>query len=106
QASHARYQRLNLARVPGREEKAGGTTAPLLRCAVPCIAIFLLQSAQSQGAVDGRAHSGLGLQVQARDVPSFQTRISGATDFPRMYDSRVGVRRSCAQIDRGLTFEG
>src|SRR5262245_44009370 len=114
----------------------------------------ILKWAKSQGAVVGFAHSGLGLQVRDRNIPSFEmpafdsiganeyivdvthpntidfistvntpavselsiwyhtlnvgfrTRISGETDFPCVYDSRVGVGRTYAQIDEGLTFEG
>jgi hypothetical protein len=35
----------------------------------------------------------------------FRTRISGETDFPCIYDSRVGIGRTYAQIDGGLTFD-
>lgn len=114
----------------------------------------ILKWAKSQGAVVGFAHSGWGLQVQDRAVPSFEmpafdgiganeyivdvthpntvdfistvdtptvaelsiwyhtlnvgfrTRISGETDFPCIYDSRVGIGRTYAQIDGGLTFTG
>src|SRR5438105_15032140 len=34
----------------------------------------------------------------------FRTRISGETDFPCIYDGRVGIGRTYAQIDGGLTF--
>jgi len=112
----------------------------------------ILEWAKSQGAVVGFAHSGWGLQVQDRAVPSFEmpafdgiganeyivdvthpnavdfistidtptvaelsiwyhtlnvgfrTRIAGETDFPCIYDSRVGIGRTYAQIDGGLTF--
>ena len=112
----------------------------------------ILEWAKSQGAVVGFAHSGWGLQVQDRAVPSFEmpafdgiganeyivdvthpnavdfistvdtptvaelsiwyhtlnvgfrTRISGETDFPCIYDSRVGIGRPYAQIGGGLTF--
>jgi len=112
----------------------------------------ILKWAKSQGAVVGFAHSGWGLQVQDRDVPSFEmpafdgiganeyivdvthpnavdfistvdtptvaelsiwyhtlnvgfrTRISGETDFPCIYDNRVGIGRTYAHIDGGLTF--
>jgi hypothetical protein len=114
----------------------------------------ILKWAKSQGAVVGFAHSGFGLQVQDRELPSyemppfdgiganefivdvthpnavdfistvntpsvwelsiwyhtlnvgFRTRISGETDFPCVYDSRVGLGRTYAQIDRGLSFQG
>ena len=36
----------------------------------------------------------------------FRTRISGETDFPCIYDGRVGIGRTYAQIDGGLTFDG
>jgi len=112
----------------------------------------ILKWAKSQGAVAGFAHSGFGLQVQDRAVPSFEmpafdgiganeyivdvthpnavdfistvdtptvaelsiwyhtlnvgfrTRIAGETDFPCIYDGRVGIGRTYAQIEGGLTF--
>jgi hypothetical protein len=112
----------------------------------------ILKWAKSQGAIVGFAHSGWGLQVQDRAVPSFEmpafdgiganeyivdvthpnavdfistvdtptvaelsiwyhtlnvgfrTRIGGETDFPCIYDGRVGIGRTYAQIDGGLTF--
>ena len=36
----------------------------------------------------------------------FRPRISGETDFPCIYDGRVGIGRTYAQIDGGLTFAG
>jgi len=114
----------------------------------------ILTWAKSQGAVVGFAHSGFGLQVQDRELPSyemppfdgiganeyivdvthpnsvdfissvntpsvwelsiwyhtlnvgFRTRISGETDFPCVYDSRVGLGRTYAQVDRALSFQG
>jgi hypothetical protein len=36
----------------------------------------------------------------------FRTRISGETDFPCIYDGRVGIGRTYARIDGGLTFPG
>jgi len=114
----------------------------------------ILTWAKSQGAVVGFAHSGFGLQVQDRELPSyemppfdgiganeyivdvthpnsvdfmstvntpsvwelsiwyhtlnvgFRTRISGETDFPCVYDSRVGLGRTYAQIDRPMSFQG
>src|SRR5262249_20770287 len=114
----------------------------------------ILRWAKSQGAVAGFAHSGWGLQVQDREIPSFamppfdgiganefivdvtqpntvdfistvdtpsvaelsiwyhtlnvgfRTRISGETDFPCIYDGRVGIGRTYAQMDSGLTFRG
>jgi len=35
----------------------------------------------------------------------FRTRISGETDFPCIYDNRVGMGRTYSKIDGGLTFE-
>ena len=114
----------------------------------------ILKWAKSQGAVVGFAHSGWGLQVQDRAIPSFEmpafdgiganeyivdvthpntvdfistidtptvaelsiwyhtlnvgfrTRIAGETDFPCIYDSRVGIGRTYSKIDGGLTFSG
>jgi hypothetical protein len=114
----------------------------------------ILKWAKSQGAVVGFAHSGFGLQVQDRELPSyemppfdgiganeyivdvthpnavdfistvntpsvwelsiwyhtlnvgFRTRISGETDFPCVYDSRVGLGRTYARVDGGLSFGG
>jgi hypothetical protein len=36
----------------------------------------------------------------------FRTRISGETDFPCIYDGRVGIGRTYAQVDGGLSFAG
>ncbi|HLJ12945.1 MAG TPA: CehA/McbA family metallohydrolase [Bryobacteraceae bacterium] len=36
----------------------------------------------------------------------FRTRISGETDFPCIYDNRVGLGRSYVKIDGGLSFTG
>ncbi|MFN8009427.1 MAG: CehA/McbA family metallohydrolase [Terriglobia bacterium] len=36
----------------------------------------------------------------------FRTRISGETDFPCIYDSRVGEGREYAKVDGTLTYEG
>ena len=114
----------------------------------------ILKWAKAQGAVVGFAHSGWGLQVQDRAVPSFEmpafdgiganefivdvthpgtidfistvdtpavselsiwyhtlnvgfrTRISGETDFPCIYDSRVGLGRTYAHVERGLSYRG
>jgi hypothetical protein len=114
----------------------------------------ILKWAKSQGAVVGFAHSGFGLQVQDRELPSyemppfdgiganeyivdvthpnavdfistvntpsvwelsiwyhtlnvgFRTRISGETDFPCVYDSRVGIGRTYARVEGGLSFGG
>ena len=114
----------------------------------------ILTWAKAQGAVVGFAHSGWGLLVQDRNIPSFEmpafdgiganeyivdvthpdavdfissvdtpsvaelsiwyhtlnvgfrTRISGETDFPCIYDGRVGIGRTYAQIDGGLAFDG
>jgi hypothetical protein len=113
----------------------------------------ILKWAKSQRAVAGFAHSGFGLAVQDRELPSFEippfdgiganeyvvdvthpgtvdfistvntpppwelsiwyhtlnvgfrTRISGETDFPCVYDGRVGLGRTYTRIDGGLTFE-
>jgi len=103
--------------------------------------------AKSQGAVTGFAHSGWGLEVMSKDLPSydmpgfdgiganeyivdvthpglvdfisavdtpyvwelsiwyhalnvgFRTRIAGETDFPCIYDQRVGIGRSYTKLD-------
>jgi len=34
----------------------------------------------------------------------FQTRISGETDFPCIYDGRVGIGRTYAKLDHGLSY--
>jgi hypothetical protein len=113
----------------------------------------ILRWAKSQRAVVGFAHSGFGLEVQDRELPSFEmppfdgiganeyivdithpdavdfistvntppvwelsiwyhtlnvgfrTRISGETDFPCVYDGRVGLGRTYARIGGNLTFE-
>jgi hypothetical protein len=112
----------------------------------------ILKWGKSQGAVVGFAHSGWGLQVQDRSIPSvempafdgiganefivdvthpnsvdfistidtpsvaelsiwyhtlnvgFRTRIAGETDFPCIYDGRVGIGRTYARIDGALTY--
>ncbi len=112
----------------------------------------ILKWGRSQGAVVGFAHSGWGLQVQDRSIPSFEmpafdgiganefivdvthpnsvdfistidtpsvaelsiwyhtlnvgfrTRIAGETDFPCIYDGRVGIGRTYARIDGALTY--
>ena len=109
--------------------------------------------AKSQGAVVGFAHSGWGLQVSGKELPSyempsfdgiganeyivdvthpdsvdfisavdtpyvwelniwyhtlnvgFRTRIAGETDFPCIYDGKVGLGRTYAKLD-GLTYTG
>ncbi len=114
----------------------------------------ILRWAKSQGAVVGFAHSGWGLQVTSRDLPSYQmpgfdgiganeyivdvthpntvdfissvdtpyawelniwyhalnvgfrTRIAGETDFPCIYDGRVGIGRTYAKVDGALTYSG
>jgi len=108
--------------------------------------------AKSRGAVVGFAHSGWGLQVTGKDLPSyempgfdgiganeyivdvthpdtvdfisavdtpyiwelniwyhtlnvgFRTRIAGETDFPCIYDGRVGIGRTYAKVDGPLTY--
>jgi hypothetical protein len=110
--------------------------------------------AKSQGAIVGFAHSGWGLQVSGKELPSYQmpgfdgiganeyimdvthpdavdfisavdtpyvwelniwyhtlnvgfrTRISGETDFPCIYDGKVGLGRTYAKVDDMLTYEG
>lgn len=112
----------------------------------------IFQWAKSQGAIVGFAHSGWGLQVASRDLPSyempgfdgiganeyivdvthpnavdfissvdtpyvwelniwyhtlnigFRTRIAGETDFPCIYDGRVGIGRTYAKIDGPLSY--
>jgi hypothetical protein len=36
----------------------------------------------------------------------FRTRISGETDFPCIYDGKVGLGRTYAKLDEALTYEG
>ncbi len=36
----------------------------------------------------------------------FRTRISGETDFPCIFDERIGMARSYAKVDGNLTFDG
>jgi hypothetical protein len=108
--------------------------------------------AKSQGAIVGFAHSGWGLQVMDKELPSYQmpgfdgiganeyivdvthpntvdfissvdtpyvwelsiwyhtlnvgfrTRISGETDFPCIYDGRVGIGRTYAKLDGPLSY--
>ena len=112
----------------------------------------ILRWAKAQGAIAGFAHSGWGLQVSGKDLPSyevpgfdgiganeyivdvthpdtvdfissvdtpyvwelniwyhtlnvgFRTRIGGETDFPCIYDGRVGIGRSYAKVDGPLTY--
>ena len=119
----------------------------------PSWTLPILQWAKKQGAVTGYAHSGWGLQIAARDLPSdevpafdgiganefivavthpetvdfistvdtpwpwelniwyhalnvgFRTRISGETDFPCIYDDRVGLGRTYAKLQR-LSYRG
>jgi hypothetical protein len=107
----------------------------------------ILRWAKSQGAVVGFAHSGWGLQVSGKELPTlempgfdgiganeyivdvthpgtvdfisavdtpyvwelniwyhtlnvgFRTRIAGETDFPCIYDGRVGMGRTYSKID-------
>jgi hypothetical protein len=118
----------------------------------PSWTVPVLRWAKQQGATTGYAHSGWGLQIADRHLPSdevpafdgiganeyiaavtepglvdfisavdtpwpwelniwyhalnagFRTRISGETDFPCIYDDRVGLGRTYAHMDR-LTFE-
>jgi hypothetical protein len=108
--------------------------------------------AKSQGAIVGFAHSGWGLQVTSKDLPTFEmpgfdgiganeyivdvthpntvdfissvdtpyawelniwyhtlnvgfrTRIAGETDFPCIYDGRVGIGRTYAKVDGPLSY--
>jgi len=108
--------------------------------------------AKSQGAITGFAHSGWGLQVMTKDLPTyempgfdgiganeyivdvtdpglvdfisavdtpyvwelniwyhtlnvgFRTRIAGETDFPCIYDGRVGIGRTYAKLDGELSY--
>ncbi|HEY1342324.1 MAG TPA: CehA/McbA family metallohydrolase, partial [Bryobacteraceae bacterium] len=110
--------------------------------------------AKSQGAVVGFAHSGWGLQVGGKELPTlempgfdgiganeyivdvthpdtvdfisavdtpyvwelniwyhtlnvgFRTRIAGETDFPCIYDGKVGLGRTYAKIDGALSYLG
>ncbi len=119
----------------------------------PTWTLPVLQWARRQGAVTGYAHSGWGLQIRDREIPSpevpafdgiganeyivtvthpdavdfistvdtpwpwelniwyhtlnlgFRTRISGETDFPCIYDDRVGLGRTYTKLDR-LTYRG
>ena len=114
----------------------------------------ILRWAKSQGAVVGFAHSGWGLQVSGKELPSlempgfdgiganeyivdvthpntvdfisavdtpyvwelniwyhtlnvgFRTRIAGETDFPCIYDGRVGMGRTYAKIDGPMSYLG
>src|SRR6185295_16806705 len=36
----------------------------------------------------------------------FRTRISGETDFPCIYDGRVGIGRTYAKVDGALSYSG
>jgi hypothetical protein len=36
----------------------------------------------------------------------FRTRISGETDFPCIYDGKVGLGRTYAKLDQAMTYEG
>jgi hypothetical protein len=110
--------------------------------------------AKQQGAIVGFAHSGWGLQVSGKELPTYQmpafdgiganefivdvthpgsvdfisavdtpyvwelniwyhtlnvgfrTRISGETDFPCIYDGKVGLGRTYAKLDSALSYEG
>ncbi|HKI16749.1 MAG TPA: CehA/McbA family metallohydrolase, partial [Isosphaeraceae bacterium] len=112
----------------------------------------ILQWGKRQGAVVGFAHSGWGLEIQDKNLPSyempafdgiganeyivdvtypntvdfissvdtppawelniwyhtlntgFRTRISGETDFPCIYDLKVGLGRTYAKLDGGMDF--
>jgi hypothetical protein len=108
--------------------------------------------AKSQGAVVGFAHSGWGLEVMSKDLPTyempgfdgiganeyivdvtqpglvdfissvdtpyvwelsiwyhalnvgFRTRIAGETDFPCIYDQRVGIGRTYTKLEDGVSY--
>jgi len=108
--------------------------------------------ARAQGAITGFAHSGWGLQVMTKDLPTyampgfdgiganeyimdvthpgmvdfisavdtpyvwelniwyhtlnvgFRTRIAGETDFPCIYDGRVGIGRTYAKLGGELSY--
>lgn len=108
--------------------------------------------AKAQGAITGFAHSGWGLQVMTKDLPTFdmpsfdgiganeyivdvthpgmvdfisavdtpyvwelniwyhalnvgfRTRIAGETDFPCIYDGRVGIGRTYAKLGGELSY--
>jgi hypothetical protein len=108
--------------------------------------------AKAQGAITGFAHSGWGLQVMTKDLPTyempgfdgiganeyivdvthpgmvdfisavdtpyvwelniwyhalnvgFRTKIAGETDFPCIYDGRVGIGRTYAKLDSELSY--
>ncbi|HKE23526.1 MAG TPA: CehA/McbA family metallohydrolase [Bryobacteraceae bacterium] len=110
--------------------------------------------AKSQGAIVGFAHSGWGLEVAGKELPTYQmpgfdgiganeyivdvtypntvdfissvdtpyvwelniwyhtlnvgfrTSIAGETDFPCIYDGKVGLGRTYAKLDHTLTYEG
>jgi hypothetical protein len=110
--------------------------------------------AKSQGAIVGFAHSGWGLEVAGKELPTYQmpgfdgiganeyivdvthpntvdfissvdtpyvwelniwyhtlnvgfrTSIAGETDFPCIYDGKVGLGRTYAKVDHTLTYEG
>ena len=112
----------------------------------------IFEWAKSQGAIVGFAHSGWGLQVMSRDLPTyempgfdgiganeyivdvthpnavdfissvdtpyvwelniwyhtlnvgFRTRIAGETDFPCIYDGRVGIGRTYAKLEGPLSY--
>jgi hypothetical protein len=118
----------------------------------PTWTVPILRWAKQQGATTGYAHSGWGLQIADRHIPSdevpafdgiganefivsvtepglvdfisavdtpwpwelniwyhvlnvgYRTRISGETDFPCIYDDRVGLGRTYAHLQQ-LTFE-
>jgi hypothetical protein len=112
----------------------------------------ILRWAKAQGAIVGFAHSGWGLQVMTKDLPTydmpgfdgiganeyivdvtypgvvdfissvdtpyvwelniwyhtlntgFRTRIAGETDFPCIYDGRVGMGRTYAKVNGPLSY--
>ncbi|MGH7246569.1 MAG: CehA/McbA family metallohydrolase [Pseudomonadota bacterium] len=56
-------------------------------------------------SVDTPAIWELNVWYQTLNV-GFRTRISGETDFPCIYDNRVGMGRSYVKMDSGLSYAG
>jgi hypothetical protein len=56
-------------------------------------------------AVDTPHVSELNIWYHTLNV-GFRTRISGETDFPCIYDARVGIGRNYAKVDGKLTYPG
>jgi hypothetical protein len=118
----------------------------------PTWVLPIFKWAKSQGAIVGFAHSGWGLQVNSKDLPTlempgfdgiganeyivdvthpntvdfissvdtpyvwelniwyhtlnvgFRTKIAGETDFPCIYDGRVGIGRTYAKLGGPLSY--